>query len=167
MRIGIISDTHGHLEPSVFKYFESCDELWHAGDIGNLELLQQLEAFKPTVAVFGNIDGQELRVAVPENQVFEREGKKILITHIAGSAPMYNPRVRELIKVHQPEILVCGHSHILKVQPDHVNNILFINPGAAGKHGFHKMKTLLRLELQEGKAKNMEVIELGLRGQIK
>lgn len=166
MRIGIISDTHSYLAPSVFKYFSQCDEIWHAGDIGTLDVLQQLEAFKPTMAVFGNIDGHEVRAASPEDQVFVREGKKILMTHIAGSLPRYNPRVRDLIKTHQPDVLVCGHSHLLKVQPDKANNLLFINPGAAGKHGFHKIKTLLRLEIQEGKIQNLEVVELGPRGQI-
>lgn len=166
MRIGIISDTHSYLDPSVFKYFSQCDEIWHAGDIGTLDVLQQLEAFKPTMAVFGNIDGHEVRAASPEDQVFVREGKKILMTHIAGSLPRYNPRVRDLIKTHQPDVLVCGHSHLLKVQPDKANNLLFINPGAAGKHGFHKIKTLLRLEIQEGKIQNLEVVELGPRGQI-
>jgi len=166
MRIGIISDTHSYLDPSVFKYFSQCDEIWHAGDIGTLDVLQQLEAFKPTMAVFGNIDGHDVRAASPEDQVFVREGKKILMTHIAGSLPRYNPRVRDLIKTHQPNVLVCGHSHLLKVQPDKANNLLFINPGAAGKHGFHKIKTLLRLEIQEGKIQNLEVVELGPRGQI-
>ncbi|MFH6985459.1 metallophosphoesterase family protein [Marinoscillum luteum] len=166
MRIGIISDTHSYLDPSVFKYFSQCDEIWHAGDIGTLDVLQQLEAFKPTMAVFGNIDGHDVRAASPEDQVFVREGKKILMTHIAGSLPRYNPRVRDLIKTHQPDVLVCGHSHLLKVQPDKANNLLFINPGAAGKHGFHKIKTLLRLEIQEGKIQNLEVVELGPRGQI-
>ncbi|MEQ9052857.1 MAG: metallophosphoesterase family protein, partial [Marinoscillum sp.] len=128
--------------------------------------LQQLEAFRPTMAVFGNIDGHEVRAASPEDLVFVREGKIILMTHIAGSPPRYNPRVRELIRTHQPDVLVCGHSHILKVQPDKANNLLFINPGAAGKHGFHKIKTLLRLEIQEGKIQNLEVVELGPRGQI-
>ncbi|VXD13454.1 metallophosphoesterase [Marinoscillum sp. 108] len=166
MRIGIISDTHSYLDPSVFKYFSQCDEIWHAGDIGTLDVLQQLEAFKPTMAVFGNVDGHDVRAASPEDQVFVREGKKILMTHIAGSLPRYNPRVRDLIKTHQPDVLVCGHSHLLKVQPDKANNLLFINPGAAGRHGFHKIKTLLRLEIQEGKIQNLEVVELGPRGQI-
>ncbi len=118
------------------------------------------------MAVFGNIDGHDVRAASPEDQVFVREGKKILMTHIARSLPRYNPRVRDLIKTHQPDVLVCGHSHLLKVQPDKANNLLFINPGAAGKHGFHKIKTLLRLEIQEGKIQNLEVVELGPRGQI-
>lgn len=163
MNIGIISDTHGFLDPSVYKIFENCDEIWHAGDIGPVTLLEELQAFKPTVSVYGNVDSQEVRLVAPENQLIEREGMKILITHIAGKPPRYNTRVKHLIQEVRPHILVCGHSHILKVEMDKTNNVLFINPGAAGKHGFHKVKTLLRMQIQEGKAQNLEVVELGLR----
>lgn len=166
MKIGLISDTHSHLDPKVFEYFKNVDEIWHAGDIGTLSLLEELEAFKPTVAVFGNIDGYEIRSASPEDQIFEREGVKVLMTHIAAKPPRYNPRVKKLITEHKPNILVCGHSHILKVQPDPANNLLFINPGAAGIHGFHQIKTLLRFDLEQGKPKNLEVIELGKRGAL-
>lgn len=166
MKIGIISDTHGYLDPAVYKYFEHVDEIWHAGDIGQIIVLDSLENFKTTISVYGNIDGHEVRAAIPEDQIIERNGVKILITHIAGSAPKYNSRVKKLILQHQPNMLVCGHSHILKVEFDRVNNLLFVNPGAAGKHGFHKIKTLLRLELQEGKIQNLEVVELGLRAKI-
>lgn len=166
MRIGLISDTHDHLDKSVFKYFDQCDEIWHAGDIGSLSLLEELENFKPTVAVFGNIDDATVRSACPEDQIFEREGKKILMTHIAAKPPRYNTRVKSLIKFNQPNLLICGHSHILKVEPDRTNNLLFMNPGAAGIHGFHKVKTLLRFDIQEGKVLNLEVVELGLRGKI-
>ena len=167
MRIGIISDTHGFLDPSVFKYFDSCDEIWHAGDIGTLGVLHQLEAFKPTVAVYGNIDGHELRAATPENQVFTREGVKIVMTHIGGKPPQYNPQTRALLTKEYPRIFVCGHSHILKVENDSFRKMLFINPGAAGKHGFHKMKTILRFEINAGKIEKMEVVELGLRAALK
>lgn len=166
MRIGLISDTHGHLEKSVFAYFESCDEIWHAGDIGSMALLQELEAFRPTVAVFGNIDDMEMRNTCPEDQILERDGAIILITHIAGSPPRYNPRVKKLITMYRPSLLVCGHSHILKVAPDPVHQLLYMNPGAAGVHGFHRIKTLLRFDIQEGKVLNLEVVELGLRGKI-
>lgn len=166
MKIGMISDTHGYLDEKVFTYFKDCDEVWHAGDIGTLALLERIESFKPAVAVYGNIDGHDIRLASTENQLINRGGKKILITHIAGKPPKYNPRVRELIKLHQPDLLVCGHSHLLKVERDHQNNLLFINPGAAGKQGFHKIKTLLRMDIQEGQFKNLEVIELGKRGEI-
>lgn len=166
MQIGLISDTHGHLEPSVFEHFKSCDEIWHAGDIGPIGLLEQLETFRPTVAVFGNIDDHRVRTALPEDQLIEREGVRILITHIAGNMPRYNPRVKKLIQEFRPQVLVCGHSHILKVQPDKANELLYVNPGAAGIHGFHQIKTLLRMRLQEGKIVHMEVVELGKRGKI-
>ncbi|WP_421870894.1 metallophosphoesterase family protein [Marinoscillum sp.] len=166
MKIGLISDTHSYLDPKVFDYFQQVDEIWHAGDIGTLALLEQLEAFKPTVAVFGNIDGHEVREATPEDQIFVREGVKVLMTHIAAKPPRYNPRVQKLIQAHQPNLLICGHSHILKVQPDPANNLLFMNPGAAGIHGFHQVKTLLRFDLVSGKPKNLEVVELGKRGAI-
>ena len=166
MRIGILSDTHSYLDPAIFRYFKDCDELWHAGDIGNLELLKELEAFKPTIAVYGNIDGHQLREALPEDQVFTRDGIKILMTHIAGIPPRYNTRVRNLLLQVKPNVLVCGHSHILKVQQDRQQGLLYMNPGAAGKHGFHKTKTLLRFAIQQGKMKDLEVVELGLRGTI-
>lgn len=166
MRIGLISDTHSHLESGVFKYFDECDEIWHAGDIGTLALLRELENFKPTVAVFGNIDPPEVRQVCPEDQVFERNGQKILMTHIAGTAPRYNARVKNLIHRHSPDLLVCGHSHILKVAPDRLHNLLFMNPGAAGIHGFHRVKTLLRFDIRQGKILHLEAIELGLRGKI-
>lgn len=166
MKIGIISDTHDYLDPAVAKYFASCDEIWHAGDIGSPRILEELNKIKPTVAVFGNIDNQEIFHLAPENQIFEREGVKILITHIAGKPPKYNTRVKKLIQENQPKMLVCGHSHILKVEYDKTNEVLYVNPGAAGQHGFHHMKTLLRLDLIDGSIKNLEVIELGLRGKM-
>lgn len=166
MKIGIISDTHDHLDENVFSHFQQCDEIWHAGDIGTISLLEQLEGYKPTKAVYGNIDGAKVRSAVPENQLLKREGKSVLITHIAGKPPRYNVRVRNLIAEHRPDILVCGHSHFLRIEQDQVNNLLFINPGAAGKQGFHKVKTLLRFEIEKGQVFNMEVIELGKRGRM-
>lgn len=166
MKIGIISDTHDFLDSSVAKYFANCDEIWHAGDIGSISILDQLNSIKPTVAVYGNIDSHDLYDLAPENQIFERERVKILMTHIAGKPPKYNSRVKKLIAEHRPKMLVCGHSHILKVEYDKVNQVLFVNPGAAGRHGFHQMKTLLRLDLIEGNIKNLEVIELGLRAKI-
>ena len=109
MKIGLISDTHSYLDEKVFQYFKEVDEIWHAGDIGTLSLLEQLEAFKPTIAVYGNIDEARIQAAAPENQIIEREGVKILMTHIAGKPPKYNARVKKLIKEHQPNILICGH----------------------------------------------------------
>ncbi|MEO9477167.1 MAG: metallophosphoesterase family protein [Cyclobacteriaceae bacterium] len=166
MKIGLISDTHYHLEESVFEHFKNCDEIWHAGDIGGLEVLEKLEEFKPTMAVWGNIDDHEVRAATTEGHVFEREGVRVLMTHIAGKPPRYNKQVHQHILRHKPRLLVCGHSHILKVMPDKANNLIYINPGAAGIHGFHKVKTIMRFDLIAGKIQNMEVIELGLRGKL-
>lgn len=167
MKIGLISDTHGYLDPKVFKYFEEVNEIWHAGDIGTEEVLKQLQDFKPTVAVWGNIDGGKLRVECKEGEVFEREGVRVLLTHIANKPPKYNKKVLEYVTYYKPKLLVCGHSHILKVMPDKKNNLLFMNPGAAGKHGFHKIKTLLRFDLEKGEIKNLEVVELGPRASMK
>ena len=166
MKIGLLSDTHGYLDPGVFKHFEMVDEIWHAGDIGTMEVLEKLQDFKPTVAVWGNIDGDKLRQVCKEGEIFEREGVRVLLTHIAGKPPKYNSKVLSYVKRYQPKLLVCGHSHILKVAPDSVNNLLFMNPGAVGKHGFHKIKTMLRFDLEHGETKNLEVIELGPRAKI-
>lgn len=166
MRIGLLSDTHAWLDPAIFTYLKDCDEIWHAGDIGNLQVLQELEAFKPTVAVYGNVDDHKVREALPEDQIFSREGMRFLMTHIAGVPPRYNTRVRQLLLRVKPQVLICGHSHILKVQQDREARLLYMNPGAAGKHGFHKVKTLLRFSIQQGKLQQMEVVELGPRGNL-
>lgn len=166
-RIGLISDTHGYLDDAVFQHFAECDEIWHAGDVGNPEVIEKLEAFKPVRAVSGNIDGQAVRLMAPENQRFELEGLSVWITHIGGYPPRYNPVVRPQLQRDPPAIFVCGHSHILRVMRDSsLSNMLYINPGAAGKEGFHKMRTILRFTLDAGKIKDMEVVELGLRGAL-
>ena len=166
MKIGLLSDTHGFLDPKVFKHFAEVDEIWHAGDIGTMEVLEALRDFKPTIAVWGNVDGGRLRQECSEGEIFEREGLRVLITHIAGKPPKYNKKVLELVRKYEPRVLICGHSHILKVMMDADNRLIFLNPGAAGKHGFHKVKTLLRFELDDKEIKNMEVIELGPRAKI-
>lgn len=164
-QIGIISDTHGYLDPRVFEYFKDCDEVWHAGDIGTLGLIQELEKFKPIRAVYGNIDSHDIRYTCPEYHEFELEGVKIIMTHIAGKPGSYNPALRQKILQTRPAILVCGHSHIAKVQRDpKFAPLLYINPGAAGNHGFHKIKTIMRMELDAGKISKLEVVELGNRG---
>lgn len=164
LKIGLISDTHSYLDPNVFLHFEVCDEIWHVGDIGQVEVIQKLSSFKPIRAVYGNIDAQDVRELYPENMIFELEGLKILMTHIGALPPSYNPRIRELIKKNEPNLLICGHSHILRVLKDTKNkSLLYLNPGAAGKHGFHKIRTIMRMDLEDGKIKNMEVIELGIR----
>lgn len=166
MKIGLISDTHSFLDQSVFDYFKECDEIWHAGDFGNVSIYDQLNAFKPTIGVYGNIDGQDVRIVLKEDLFFEREGIRIYMTHIGGSPGKYPPRVKKNISIHQPALFVCGHSHILRVVSDPAyNNMLYLNPGAAGKEGFHRMRTLLRFEINAGKIEKMQVIELGLRGK--
>jgi len=167
MKIGLLSDTHGELDPKVFEYFTACDEIWHAGDIGDRAVTNALLAFKPLRAVHGNIDNKDLCIQFSEDNRFDCEGMNILITHIAGKPPSYNPRVKKLLQFRRPDILICGHSHLLLIKRDPAQgNMLFINPGAAGNHGFHRVKTLVRFEIQRGAVINMEVIELGKRGTI-
>lgn len=165
MRIGLLSDTHSHLEESIFKYFEECDEIWHAGDIGDSAVADTLEAFRPFRAVYGNIDDGTMRRRYPENLRFECEGVDVWITHIGGYPGRYNQRIREEIKANPPKLFICGHSHILKVMPDRKLDLLHINPGACGYHGFHKVKTIVRFTLSLGEIKDLEVIELGMRGR--
>lgn len=165
-KIGLLSDTHGYLDPAVFKYFATCDELWHAGDIGDLSLLEELEQFLPTRAVYGNIDGADIRAATKEDLIFDCEGLRVFITHIGGYPGRYTARVRTLLDRYQPDLYICGHSHILKVIPDKKRKLLHINPGAAGHHGFHKIKTIMRFSLEDGKVRDVEVIELGKRGKL-
>jgi putative phosphoesterase len=167
MKIGLLSDTHGYLDEQIFKYFKECDEIWHAGDIGDLALIQSLEAFKPVRAVYGNIDDQQIRISYPKDQKFACEGLQVWITHIGGYPPRYNPQILNAFKDYIPDLFICGHSHILKVMPDPKHkNLLHMNPGAAGKHGFHHMRTLLRFEINNKKVSKLEVVELGKRAAL-
>lgn len=167
MKIGLISDTHSYLDPKVFDHFKNVDEIWHAGDIGMMSLADELSKFKPLKGVYGNIDDKDLQVRFPENLWMEIEGVSVLMTHIGGAPPNYNPRVKKLLKEKVPQVFICGHSHILRIKRDPAyNNMLFVNPGAAGQHGFHTMKTIVRFEIAAGEIKNMEVIELGKRARI-
>ena len=167
MKIGILSDTHGYLDDAIFKHFEQCDEIWHAGDIGNVEIVEQLNNFKPVRAVYGNIDSHEMRQITGEDAWFSLEGCKIWMTHIGGTPPRYNQRIKKILENRIPDIFVCGHSHILRIEKDPAKrNMLFINPGAAGKHGFHHMRTIIRFDLNAKKIENMQVIELGPRAAI-
>lgn len=167
MTIGLLSDTHSYLDPKIFDYFKHVDEVWHAGDIGDAQVTRDLKSFKPLKAVYGNIDDKEIQAQFPEDLWFECEGFKIWMTHIGGAPPNYNPRVKKILKTKTPDIFICGHSHILRVKKDPaLNGMLYLNPGAAGNHGFHTMKTLLRFELVRHEIKKMEVIELGKRGQL-
>lgn len=166
MTIGLISDTHSFLDPRVFDYFQNCDEIWHAGDIGDVSVIDELASFKPVRAVYGNIDSQTIRLQYPEKIVFELEGVKVYMIHIGGTPPRYAKGVKTDLKTEKPKLFICGHSHILKVMPDKaLNNMLYMNPGAAGRQGFHHVRTLLRFKLETGTIKNLEVIELGKRGQ--
>ncbi|MFN7187083.1 MAG: metallophosphoesterase family protein [Cyclobacteriaceae bacterium] len=166
-RIGLLSDTHGFLDPQVFTHFRECDEIWHAGDIGDAQVADNLEHFKPLRAVYGNIDDLTLRARYPEHQRFVCEGLSVWITHIGGAPPNYNSQIRKILLAQPPDIFICGHSHILRLKRDaSLNQMLYLNPGAAGNHGFHLVKTLLRFTLQAGKIENLEAIELGKRGQV-
>ena len=159
-KIGLISDTHGYWDDRYQKYFEPCDEIWHAGDIGSLEVADRLAAFRPLRAVYGNIDGQEIRSTFPMIQRFTIEGIEILLKHIGGYPGRYDPSIRETLMARPPKLLVCGHSHILKVQYDSSLGTLCVNPGAAGISGFHKVRTLVRLVIDDGTFSGLEVIEL-------
>lgn len=163
-RIGLLSDTHGFLDNKILEYFAECNEIWHAGDIGSLEVANQLEAFKPFRAVYGNIDGGEIRQRYPLNLRFTCEDVNVFITHIGGYPGKYTARVKEILKADPPKLYICGHSHILKVMPDKQLDLLHINPGACGNEGFHKIKTIIRFTLDAGNIKDLEVIELGQRG---
>lgn len=160
MKIGLLSDTHSHLDERFFTFFDSCDELWHAGDVGNPEILDSLEAFKPLMAVSGNIDGLAVRQRCKNDLFFERESCKVFMTHIGGYPGRYNMEALQKIKSYRPHIFVCGHSHILKVMFDKTYNLLHINPGAAGVHGWHKVRTAVRFEIMDGKPQKMELFEL-------
>lgn len=164
MKIGLLSDTHSFIPESVFDYFADCDEIWHAGDIGDAAVLDRLEAFKPIRGVYGNIDDSAMRARLPLNNVFTLAGLSVLITHIGGYPGRYTPRVRKLLDEQRPGLYICGHSHILKVMMDKKRNVLHMNPGACGNHGFHKVRTLLRFNITDAKVDNLEVIELGMRG---
>jgi len=167
MKIGLLSDTHGFLDPKVFDYFAEVDEIWHAGDIGDRSVVDGLEKFKPLRAVFGNIDDAPMRVRFPEDLWFACEDLSIWITHIGGTPPFYNPRVNTVFREKFPDVFICGHSHILRIKRDsHHRNLLYLNPGAAGNHGFHSVKTIVRFEVNGKEIKKMEVIELGKRGVI-
>lgn len=158
--IGILSDTHGMLDERIFEHFKNCDEIWHAGDIGSLDVVNKLQAFKPLRAVWGNIDCYEIRHLFPQHNRFMCEGVKVWLTHIGGYPGKYDALVRSAIFQHPPKLFICGHSHILKVQPDKMLDLLHINPGAAGKYGFHQVQTLIRLEIDGETIANLEVIEL-------
>lgn len=168
MKIGLISDTHNYLDPSVFHYFEHVDQIWHAGDIGNVDILESLQKFKPTKAVFGNIDAQDIQSKTMEDLIFDCNGLKIYMTHIGGNFDKFSTRVKNIILNEKPHLYICGHSHIVKVRTKpEWNNLICINPGAAGNEGFHTMKTIMTFEINNAKLEHLKLIELGKRGAIK
>ncbi|MCC8360772.1 metallophosphoesterase family protein [Salinimicrobium sediminilitoris] len=160
-KILLLSDTHGHLDERILKYAEDADELWHAGDIGTTAVSDSLKKVKPLKAVFGNIDGAEVRKEFPLNNRFMCEEVDVWITHIGGYPGRYSPAVKEEIKANPPRIFISGHSHILKVMNDKKLGVLHMNPGAAGKQGFHQVRTMLRFVIDGKEIKDLEVIELG------
>ena len=163
IKIGLISDTHSFLDDAVFKYFKDCDEIWHAGDFGSIELADQLASFKPLKGVYGNIDGNDIRSTYPEHLKFECEQVKVWMTHIGGYPDRYSNHVKPEIYTKPPDLFISGHSHILKVIFDKKINCLHINPGAAGKHGWHQKRTLIRFCISENKIHTLDAIELGVR----
>ncbi len=161
-RIGLISDTHGYLDETVFDHFNNCDEVWHAGDFG-AEVIEPLKAFKPLKGVYGNIDDSSIRKDFPEQLIFMCEEVKVMMRHIGGYPPKYNPETKKELLIHQPQLFISGHSHILKIMFDDKINCLHMNPGAAGKSGWHKVRTVIRFVIDGKNMKDCEVIELGKR----
>jgi len=166
IRIGLLSDSHGYLDNDLLSALSEVDEIWHAGDIGNPSISDNFSSLKKYRAVYGNIDGHELRLMHPKDLRFELEGIKVFMTHIGGYPGRYNQRIREILVQEKPDLYICGHSHILKVMPDKNLGLLHINPGACGHHGFHIMRTLVRFTIDDGKIKDLEVVELGRRGKL-
>jgi len=162
-KILLLSDTHSHLDDTILKYVKLADEVWHAGDIGDLAVTDAIKKLKPLRAVYGNIDDGKARLEFPLHNRFQCEGVDVWITHIGGYPGKYNQEIRSEIRQNPPKLFICGHSHILKVQFDKELNLLHMNPGAAGKHGFHQVRTMLQFEIEGDKIQNLNVIELGNR----
>ncbi|WP_298949702.1 metallophosphoesterase family protein [uncultured Polaribacter sp.] len=163
-KILLLSDTHSFIDAQILKFVKQADEVWHAGDIGNLSVTDAIKDLKPLRAVYGNIDDKDARAEFPLDNKFELENVTVWMTHIGGYPNKYNQRIREEIQQKPPKIFIAGHSHILKVQFDKKLNLLHLNPGAAGNHGFHKIRTMLRFCLENGEINNLEIIELAKRG---
>ena len=159
-RIGLLSDTHGYVHPAIYNHFEDCNEIWHCGDMGSVDVALELKLFKPLIGVYGNIDDFDIRNRYPKFQRFKCEEVDVLLTHIGGYPGNYDFAVREIMKTEPPQLFACGHSHILKVMHDNTYNVLHINPGAAGKSGFHKVITFVKFEIDKKDIKNLSVIEL-------
>ena len=164
-KIGLISDTHGWLDPQALIHLRDCDEIWHGGDFGSTTVAEELRSLKPLRGVYGNIDGADLRGDFPENLDFQCEDVRVLMRHIGGSPPKYNPETRTVLDQVKPKLFITGHSHILKVMYDPARECLFINPGAAGRHGWHKVRTLITLVIDGANMRDCNVTELGTRGK--
>lgn len=162
-RILLLSDTHSHIDEQILKYVKQADEVWHAGDIGDLKVTDAIKAIKPLKAVYGNIDNDKARLEFLENNRFMCEGVDVWITHIGGYPGRYDRRIKESILKKPPKLFICGHSHILKVMWDKKLDLLHMNPGAAGKHGFHSVRTMLRFVIDKDQIKDLEIIELEKR----
>ena len=164
MKIGLLSDTHDYLDDQILRHLSDRDEIWHAGDFGSARVAEQLREVAPLRGVFGNIDGQDIRQLYPKVLRFEVEGMDVMMTHIGGYPGKYHPDVRNEIRTNPPQLYVTGHSHILKIMPDKsLGSLLHINPGAAGRHGFHKVRTMVRFAIEAGQLRELQVIELGKR----
>ena len=165
MRIGLLSDSHGFLDEAIFTHFAECDEIWHAGDFSYVRDFDRLSAFKPTRGVFGNVDGADVRAAMPRDLFWECADLEVYMTHIGGYPGAYDKRVRTEIEKRRPGLFLCGHSHILKVMRDPEMGLIHMNPGACGHVGWHTVRTLLRFTVEAGKISGLEAIELGPRGR--
>jgi len=163
MKILLLSDTHGFIDKQIMKYVKLADEVWHVGDIGNFEVIDTIQKIKPLRAVYGNIDNKEIRAEFPLDAKFKVENIRVWMTHIGGYPNRYDKRIRDQIKQNPPKLFISGHSHILKVIYDNKLNLLHMNPGAAGKHGFHNVRTMLRFEINKSEIQNLEIIELEKR----
>ena len=161
-RIGLIADTHHYLDETIFEHFAACDEVWHVGDFGE-DVIDKLKSFKPLKGVYGNIDDARIRPDFPEQLVFTCENVKVMMRHIGGYPPKYNPETKKELLIHQPQLFISGHSHILKIMYDDKLNCLHMNPGAAGKQGWHKVRTIIRFTIDGKEMKDAEVIELEKR----
>ncbi len=159
-KIGLISDTHGYIHPRLFDFFKDTDQIWHAGDIGDIETLDKLKRFKPLIAVYGNIDNQKIRLETKEFQIFSCEEVKVFMTHIGGYPKHYAKGIKNLLIEHQPQLFISGHSHILKVINDTDLKLLHMNPGSAGKSGFHKHITMMRFQIDGNQIKDLEIFEV-------
>jgi len=164
MRVALISDTHSYIDDNILSFCKEADEIWHAGDIGSIDVINAMNAVKPVRAVYGNIDAADIRFEVPETRLFTVEGLKVFMIHIGGYPGHYSRGIPAALNDCQPQLFICGHSHILRVMPDKSRNMLFMNPGACGHHGFHPIRTMLRFSIENGKILRPEAIELGKRG---